>query len=553
MRARSRFSFRAHFFSFVAQGRSQRFAQHRMATLPEEIARRRAFAIIAHPDAGKTTLTEKILLYGGAIQLAGHVRARKDRRSTRSDWMTMERERGISITTAALQFEYNGFVLNLLDTPGHEDFSEDTYRTLMAVDAAVMLLDGAKGVEPQTIKLFHVCRERNIPIVTFINKMDMPARDPFSLLDEVEKVLGITAVPLTWPMGSGPDFRGFFDLRDNTVHRFERTKGGQHKAPESMTGIDDPELVSLMGEELYSVFHEGVELASGALPAFDVDVFRAGNMTPVFFGSAVTNFGVQLFLDRFIQLAPKPAVIPLLSGGMLDPESKEFSAFVFKLQANMNQKHRDRVAFVRITSGIFERGMAVTVPRLEKQVKLSSPVSFFGQERSTVDIAYPGDIIGLINPGTYHIGDTLCTGTPPAFRPLPRFAPEMFSRLVPTDTEKLKSFRKGVEQLAEEGVVQVFTGRDGNPVLGAVGTLQFEVFRFRLEDEYNAPCRLEALPFECSRWIRAEDAGKFSAYDMILKDEKNRPIVLFKSDFRMRSFQQTNPDVPLFEHPQSVD
>lgn len=517
--------------------------------ITKEIARRRAFAIIAHPDAGKTTLTEKLLLYGGAIQLAGHVRARKSQRSTRSDWMTMEKERGISITTAALQFEYSGFVLNLLDTPGHQDFSEDTYRTLMAVDSAIMLLDGARGVEPQTIKLFHVCRERGIPIVTFINKMDQPARDPFFLLDNVEKVLGITAVPLTWPMGSGPDFRGFYDLSNNQVHQFERVKGGAHKAPATVSGLDDPELVNIMGEEIFAGFREGVELARGALPSFDADEFRAQKMTPVFYGSAVTNFGVQHFLDKFIELAPPPPEIHLTGGGNLTPDSKDFTGFVFKLQANMNQRHRDRVAFVRITSGTFERGMSVLVPRLEKQVKLSSPVSFFGQERNTVDEAWPGDIIGLINPGTYRIGDVLCTGDPPAFHPLPRFAPEMFARLVPTDTDKLKSFRKGLSELAEEGVVQVFHTRDGSAVLGAVGTLQFEVFRFRLEDEYGAPCRLENLPFECSRWIREEDTGKFSSYDMLLHDEENRPIVLFKSEYRLRRFQEENPNVPVYEHP----
>ncbi len=514
-----------------------------------EIDRRRAFAIIAHPDAGKTTLTEKLLLYGGAIQLAGHVRARKDRKTTRSDWMAMEKERGISVTTAALQFEYNGYRLNLLDTPGHEDFSEDTYRTLMAVDCAVMLLDASRGVETQTIKLFHVCRERGIPIVTFMNKMDRPAKDPFVLMDEVEKTLGITAVPMLWPMGSGEDFRGVYDLTKDLVYRYDRVAGGSFRAPEKTGGIDDPELESIMGEELCATFREGVELARGALPRFDSEIFLKGMITPVFFGSAITNFGVQLFLDSFLELSPSPAGLPLTDGTTLDPRSPQFSAFVFKLQANMNQKHRDRVAFVRITSGVFERGMSVNVPRLGKQVRLSSPVAFFGQERSTIDNAYPGDIIGLINPGLYRIGDVLCTGEPPAYRPLPVFAPEIFARLIPTDTQKLKQFRKGVQELSEEGVVQVFSTAEGLPVIGAVGQLQFDLFRFRLEDEYGAPCRLENLGYECSRWIREEDRNKFSSYDLIIRDEHNRPVVLFKSEYRMRNFVQNNANIQLFEHP----
>ena len=524
-------------------------------SLVDEIARRRSFAIIAHPDAGKTTLTEKLLLYGGAIHLAGQVKARKNRKSTRSDWMTMEKERGISVSSAALQFDYEGCQMNLLDTPGHQDFSEDTYRTLMAADAAVMLIDGARGVEPQTIKLFHVCRERGIPIVTFVNKMDMPARDPFELLDEVEKVLGITAIPILWPMGSGRDFKGVYDLMEGKVHSFERTTGGAFRAPEKVTGLDDPELVKLIDDdEIHGIFVDGVELARGALPPFDKEAFLRGEITPVFFGSAVTNFGVELFLRYFIDLAPSPSPQKLQGGGTFPPDHGDFTAFVFKLQANMNRAHRDRVAFIRITSGVFERGMDVQIARdgvLDKKVKLSSPVAFFGQERSTIDLAYPGDIIGLINPGTYRIGDILTTGEAPNFRPLPRYAPEIFARLVPTDTGKLKQFRKGVDQLAEEGVVQVFHTTDGTgaAVIGAVGQLQFEVFQFRLEDEYGAPCRLETMGYECSRWIRQEDRKKFSSYDLIVEDEKRNPVVLFKSEYRMKSFQQEKPEVELLEHP----
>lgn len=525
-------------------------------SLKSEIKRRRAFAIIAHPDAGKTTLTEKLLLYGGAIHLAGHVKARKNRKSTKSDWMTMEQERGISVSSAALQFEYEGFQLNLLDTPGHQDFSEDTYRTLMAADAAVMLIDGARGVEPQTIKLFHVCRERNIPIITFVNKMDMPARDTFDLLDEVEKVLGITAIPLLWPMGSGKDFKGVYDLRSNQVHHFEKTTGGAFRAPSQATGLEDPQIEKLIDNDyVYQAFLEGVELAREALPPFDGNRFLNGEITPVFFGSAVTNFGVELFLKNFLEFAPEPAAQPLLDGGAFAPDNEEFTAFVFKLQANMNKAHRDRVAFIRITSGVFERGMDVQVSRdgtLEKKVKLSSPVSFFGQERSTVDRAYPGDIIGLINPGVYRIGDVLTSANQaPGFRPLPRFAPELFARLIPTDTGKLKQFRKGLTQLAEEGVVQVFMTTDGSgaAIIGAVGHLQFESFQFRLQDEYGAPCRLESMGYECSRWIKPEDKSKFSTYDLIVQDEQNRPVVLFKSEYRLKSFQNEHPDIELFEHP----
>ena len=521
--------------------------------LEREISRRRTFAIIAHPDAGKTTLTEKLLLYGGAIQLAGHVRARRDRRKTRSDWMTMEQERGISISTAALQFEYNGYRMNLLDTPGHEDFSEDTYRTLMAADCAIMLLDASRGVEPQTIKLFKVCRERGIPIITFINKMDLPAKDPFSLLDEVEKVLGITAIPLLWPMGSGKDFRGVYDLVEKKVHRYERVAGGASQVPVTVGGIDDPTLDEIMDEYTARVFREGADLVQNALPPFSQEDFIAGTITPVFFGSAVTNFGVQLFLNNFLTLAPQPPPVHLTDGTDLLPSSPVFTGFIFKLQANMNRAHRDRVAFLRITSGKFERGMTAFVPRLGKQVHLTNPVAFFGQERSTIDDAYPGDIIGMINPGTYHIGDILSTGKPPAFPDLPRFAPDMFASLIPTDTSKLKQFKKGIQELAEEGVVQIFSTQDGSVVIGAAGQLQFEVFRFRMEDEYGAPCRLEVMPFECSRWIRPSDANKFSSYDRIVKDEKGRTVVLFKSEYRLKSFLQTNADIPVYDHPPQAD
>jgi len=526
----------------------------RVSELAREINRRRAFAIIAHPDAGKTTLTEKLLLYGGAIHLAGHVRAKRDRKATKSDFMALEQERGISVSTAALQFNYEGHVMNLLDTPGHQDFSEDTYRTLMAVDSAIMLLDASRGVEPQTIKLFKICRERNLPIITFINKMDMPALEAFELLDNVEKVLGISAVPLVWPMGSGRDFKGYFDLYGKKLHRFERTTGGKHRAPEEVTGIEDAQVRELMGEAEHDKFCEDVAIAGEALPAFDKEKFLRGEMTPVLFGSAVTNFGVEHLLANLTDLAPSPRPILLDSGEILNPDEERFTGFVFKMQANMNKQHRDRVAFLRVTSGKFERGMSVTVPRLGKEVKLANPVAFFGQERTTIDTAYPGDIIGIISPGLYRLGDVLfqpgaADSTAPLFHPLPRFAPDVYARIVLTDTGKTKQFRKGISELADEGVVQLFNLSEQTPLIGVIGQLQFDVFKYRIEDEYGAPIRLEPLPFECSRWISQADAAKAGRFDKIVTDEAGNPVLLFESQFRLKSFQEQNPDVVLSMHP----
>lgn len=479
------------------------------------------------------------------------MRAKKERRSTRSDWMKLEQDRGISINTSAMQFEYKNHVLNLLDTPGHQDFSEDTYRTLMAAETAIMLLDGGKGVEPQTIKLFEICREKRIPIVTLINKMDMPAKEPFELMDEVENVLGITCTPVTWPMGSGKEFKGVFDLWNNHLHRFEKTTAGAYMAPVNTTGIDDPELTSLMGEDEHAKFLEDVSIAKEALPEFDEELFHSTELSPVFFGSAINNFGIELLLDYFLKLARKPQPVKLQSGATIDPHNDDFSAFVFRLQANMNKAHRDRVAFVRITSGKFERGMQVYVPRLDKQVKLSSPVSFFGQDRSTIDVAYAGDIIGLINPRLYQIGDILSTGDPPQYHPLPRFAPEAFARIVPTDTSKLKAFRKGLSELAEEGIVQVFNVDDQQPIVGGIGELQFEVFKFRLEDEYGASCRIEHLNYQCSRWLKPQDVEKLSRFEKIAYDHEKNPVILFESEFQMKYFQDENSSIELLLHPPS--
>ncbi len=531
--------------------------------LRAEIAKRRAFAIIAHPDAGKTTLTEKLLLYGGAIHLAGHVRARKNRPKTRSDWMKMEQERGISVTSAALQFSYQGYCLNLLDTPGHEDFSEDTYRTLMAVDAAVMLLDGSKGVEAQTIKLFQICQERKIPIATFINKMDRPTKDPFALLDEIEKIFHIRACPLFWPIASGSDFQGVYDIRTKLVHCFEKGYSGSRPGAAPLCSIEDLRREGKLEQSLYEHFKESIELAQAALTPFDQEAFLSASLSPVFFGSAVKNFGVAPFLENFIHLAPPP---PFIERKVFDLNRRNqqpaqaqkeksdlcahnFGAFVFKLQANMNQKHRDRIAFVRIVRGAFERGMSVYHQRLKKTIRMTNPVAFFGQERSTIDEAFPGDIIGLSNPGIFRIGDMISYGPSLNMSPIPCFAPELFVRLRAQDTRKLKAFRRGLQELAEEGLVQLFHDQEGQNILGAVGRLQFESFQFRLEDEYGAACVLENLPYECSRWFHQQDKGCFSNYDMILYDSEKRPLVLFRSAYRIKSLQAQHPKLELLLHP----
>ena len=515
----------------------------------QEIDKRRAFAIIAHPDAGKTTLTEKLLLYGGAIQLAGQVRAKKNRKSTKSDWMKLEQDRGISINTSAMQFVYRDHILNLLDTPGHEDFSEDTYRTLMAVECAIMLIDGGKGVEPQTIKLFKICKDKGIPIVTFINKMDMAAKEPFELMDDIEKTLGITCAPLVWPMGSGRDFKGVYNLEEDLLYKFEKTTGGAFKAPEQVSGLDDPELAQMMGERDHQKFIEDVQIAQEMLPEFDEELFLSTDISPVFFGSAMNNFGIELLLDRFLKLAPKPSKILLNDGGEILPQDENFTAFIFKLQANMNKAHRDRVAFARITSGIFQRGMQVFVPRLNKQVKLSSPVSFFGQERSTIDNAYPGDIIGLINPKLYQIGDILCSGNPPNYKPLPRFAPEAFAKIIATDTLKMKGFKKGIVELAEEGVVQMFNPEDQQPIIGGVGQLQFDVFKFRLEDEYGAKCRFEMLSYQVSRWVDKADVDSLNRFANLVYDADKNPVLLFDTQYMLDYFIRENEKIRLYLHP----
>jgi peptide chain release factor 3 len=474
--------------------------------ISNEVARRRTFAIISHPDAGKTTLTEKLLLYGGAVNLAGSVTARKTQRHAASDWMELEQQRGISITSTVLQFEYGDRVMNLLDTPGHQDFSEDTYRTVTAADSAIMVLDASSGIEPQTLKLFEVCRMQQIPIFTFINKMDRPAKDPLDLLDEIENTLGLTVCPMNWAIGDGPDFQGVYDRFSQTVHRFERTEHGAKQAPVHTAGVDDPTLDEMLGENAATKLREDVELIEMAGTEFDHEQILTGLQTPVFFGSALTNFGVQLFLDAFAEYAPTPRPRPA-EKREVQPDDEHFSGFVFKIQANMDPRHRDRVAYVRVCSGKFEKDMAVQQVRLDRQLRLSRPLRLFGQDREVVEEAYAGDVIGLINPGMLTIGDTVTTGNAGEFAAMPRFQPEHFALLRNVQTDRRKQFQKGLDQIEEEGGIQLFYPLDSGsrePILAAVGALQFDVVRFRLEHEYKCETALEQLPYEMVRWVQGD-------------------------------------------------
>jgi len=521
-------------------------------SLAEAVERRRTFAIISHPDAGKTTLTEKLLLYGGAINTAGQVAARRRARQATSDWMELERERGISITSTVLQFPYRGHTLNLLDTPGHQDFGEDTYRTLLAADSAVMLIDAAKGVEPQTKKLFAICRARRIPLFTFVNKMDRPSREPLELLDELENVLGIGTYPINWPIGNGPTFRGVYDRRTRDVHLFERSEHGAKRAPVRVTDLADRALEALTDEVTYREFRDSLELLEGAGTEFDRAAFARGSATPVFFGSAVTNFGVELFLDDFLAMAPPPAARLAIRPGdselkAVSPLADEFSGFVFKIQANMDPRHRDRVAFVRICSGKFERDMTVRNVRSGKDVRVTRAMKLFASEREVVDEAYAGDVVGLANPGTFAIGDTLCTGAPLEFEPIPSFEPEHFAAVRNVDTGAYKSFQKGIAQLAEEGAIQVFYpfGQTRTePIFAAVGELQFEVAKYRLASEYNVNAEFHRLPFGLARRVGGDAAGIAAATwpsnAKLVEDGAGTPIALFESEWSIRLAQEWN-------------
>ncbi len=585
---------------------------------PAEIARRRTFAIISHPDAGKTTLTEKFLLYGNAVHLAGAVKDRKNQRSTRSDWMELERQRGISVSSTVLQFDYAGYAVNLLDTPGHKDFSEDTYRVLTAVDAAVMVIDAAKGIETQTRKLFEVCRLRGVPIFTFMNKCDRPTRDPLVLLDELENVLGLQASAVTWPLGNGPAFRGVFDRLHRQVHLFERVPGGAYRAPDQVADFGDPVVQAKLDGPTYCEVAEQLAMIAGAGHAFDLKAVHAGRQTPVYFGSAVNNFGVELLLNGFLRDALPPAprhnaaqgralgqsskfqvpspkdpatadkeqvtsnkdqgrsdVHPSGSGGgsaqplaasgssigpaaLVPVDYEKFSGFIFKIQANMDPKHRDRIAFVRVCSGHFTRDMTVTHQQSDRRVRLSASQKLFGQERSTVDEAWPGDIVGLVGYDLFGIGDTLTEDPGILYDEIPRFPPEVFAFLSNPNPANAKKYRAGIEQLLQEHIVQSFNlrhGPSGVTLLAAVGPLQFEVVQYRLQAEYGAESRLEAAPWQYLRWLDPHAALDNPASLVTASgvawgtDSEDRPVILFPNDWTMRYFVEKNPDLTLHQLP----
>ncbi len=519
--------------------------------LEQAVEKRRNFAIISHPDAGKTTLTEKLLLYGGAIHEAGAVKARRAQRHATSDWMAMEQQRGISITSTVLQFAYNGCQINLLDTPGHQDFSEDTYRTLAAADNAVMLIDAAKGLEPQTRKLFEVCRLRGLPIFTFVNKLDRPGREPLELMDEIEKELGLQTYAVNYPIGMGDRFKGVYDRPSQKIHLFERSGHGSKEAKDTVVDLGDPRIEALLERDLYYQFKDELELVEGLGSEFDQDLIHQGQLTPVFFGSAMTNFGVELFLRTFLDYALKPT--PHSSTrGEIPPTYEEFSGFVFKLQANMDPKHRDRVAFVRVCSGKFEKDMVVNHARTGKVVRLSRPQKLFAQDREVIDEAYPGDVIGLNNPGTFAIGDTIYVGKKLEYEGIPSFSPELFAYLKNPNPSKFKQFRKGVSELQEEGAIQIMYSVDEakrDPILAAVGQLQFEVVQFRLLNEYGVETHLDPLPYSVARWVTGgwealEKAGRLFNTSVV-KDGWNRPVLLFRNEWNLHQVEGDHPELKL--------
>ena len=525
-----------------------------MADLQKEIEKRRTFAIISHPDAGKTTLTEKFLLYGGAINLAGSVKGKATARHAVSDWMEIEKERGISVTSSVLQFNYGGYCINILDTPGHQDFSEDTYRTLMAADSAVMVIDGSKGVEAQTRKLFKVCVMRHIPIFTFINKMDRDANDTFDLLDEIEKELGIATCPINWPIGSGKNFKGIYDRNTKEIMTFADTLKGTKEGVQRNISIDAAELEAEIGADYKETLLEEIELLDGASAEFDMDLVAKGELSPVFFGSALTNFGVETFLQHFLQMTSSP--LPRKADiGEIDPFSSDFSAFVFKIQANMNKAHRDRIAFMRICSGKFEAGMEVTHIQGERKMRLSQPQQMMAQERKIIEEAYAGDIIGVFDQGIFSIGDTITTAADKfAFEGIPTFAPEHFARVRQMDTMKRKQFVKGITQIAQEGAIQIFqeynTGME-EIIVGVVGVLQFDVLKYRLENEYNVDIRLEQLPYEHIRWIENKeiDMDKLTGTSDMKKiqDLKGNPLLLFVNSWSVGMTLDRNEGLELSE------
>lgn len=524
--------------------------------IEDEIKRRRTFAIISHPDAGKTTLTEKFLLYGGAVHLAGSVKTRKQQRNTASDWMELERQRGISVSSTVLQFEYLDYRVNLLDTPGHRDFSEDTYRVLMAVDAVIMVIDAGKGIETQTRKLFEICRQRHIPIFTFMNKCDRPTRDPLELIDELENVLNLHAFPMNWPLGSGADFKGVYDRQEKQVFLFERVKAGAYRAPVSVHGFEDDFVKEQLPENIYKQAAEEIEMLDMAHDGFDLESVLKGESTPVYFGSAMNNFGVQMMLDSFLNLS-RPPQAREAEKGIVPIDDKSFSGFIFKIQSNMDPKHRDRVAYMRICSGKFTRDMMVYHAASKKKIRLSNSHSLFGRSRETVNEAFAGDIVGLVGNDAFQIGDTLTEDASIVYHAIPRFAPECFVFIRNPNPAKHKPYDKGIDQLLREGIVQSLerTVFSNDKLLAAVGPLQFEVVQYRLKSEYGAESQLETAPWQVSRWLendvdveRVKEVLPFGSE--LVKDSMDRLMVLFPSDWAASYFGQQNPEIKLLEHPE---
>lgn len=524
-----------------------------LGKLEDEIKRRRTFAIISHPDAGKTTLTEKFLLYGGAIAQAGAVKGKKNSRHAVSDWMEIEKQRGISVTSSVMQFQYKNYCINILDTPGHQDFSEDTYRTLMAADSAVMVIDASKGVENQTRKLFKVCVMRHIPIFTFVNKMDRESRNPFDLMQQIESELGIQTYPVNWPIGSGKEFKGVYDRDKKHIISFEAS-GGQHQVAATEVDLSDPSLDSLIGEDLHSTLCDDIELLDGASYEFDIEKVRKGELSPVFFGSALTNFGVEPFLENFLEMTTSPTPRNS-SAGIIDPFDPEFSAFVFKIQANMNKAHRDRITFLRICSGKFDKDMEVLHVQGNKKLRLSQPQQIMAQEREIIDEAYAGDIIGVFDPGIFAIGDTICSPKKKfEFESIPTFAPEHFMRVRQKDTLKRKQFVKGTTQIAQEGAIQIFHEPDSGMeevIVGVVGVLQLEVFEYRMKNEYNVDLFKEGLPYSYIRWIDNKDIDpktlKLSSDTKLVKDFRDNYLLLFTSEWNIRWALERNEGLELSE------
>jgi peptide chain release factor 3 len=524
-----------------------------LGKLEDEIKRRRTFAIISHPDAGKTTLTEKFLLYGGAIAQAGAVKGKKNSRHAVSDWMEIEKQRGISVTSSVMQFQYKNYCINILDTPGHQDFSEDTYRTLMAADSAVMVIDASKGVENQTRKLFKVCVMRHIPIFTFVNKMDRESRNPFDLMEQIESELGIQTYPVNWPIGSGKEFKGVYDRDKKHIISFEAS-GGQHQVAATEVDLSDPSLDSLIGEDLHSTLCDDIELLDGASYEFDIEKVRKGELSPVFFGSALTNFGVEPFLENFLEMTTSPTPRNS-SAGIIDPFDPEFSAFVFKIQANMNKAHRDRITFLRICSGKFDKDMEVLHVQGNKKLRLSQPQQIMAQEREIIDEAYAGDIIGVFDPGIFAIGDTICSPKKKfEFESIPTFAPERFMRVRQKDTLKRKQFVKGTTQIAQEGAIQIFHEPDSGMeevIVGVVGVLQLEVFEYRMKNEYNVDLFKEGLPYSYIRWIDNKDIDpktlKLSSDTKLVKDFRDNYLLLFTSEWNIRWALERNEGLELSE------